>query len=161
MKKVMYLLTTLLIGGMMLTGCKKNDPDPEPEPTPTTTKIAYRVSNTNGKYTMPACFKVNVTYLDATGQEVTENDQTLPWNKIVEVTPPFHAKMVGEYVFDTAQLPETGNFAFGTRFAILLESAGDNPLNFYGNLMYQPKEKFFKALEHDPNYLKFHKEEDF
>jgi hypothetical protein len=110
---------------------------------------------------MPACFKVNVTYLDANGQEVTESNQTLPWNKVVEVTEPFHAKMVGEYVFDTAQLPETGNMAFGTRYAILLESAGDLPAYYSGTLMYLSKEKFFKALDHDPDLLKFKKEVDF
>ena len=159
----MFLLTTLIIGGMMLTGCHKDDPTPQPEPTPTpnTVKVAYRVSDTDGNYTMLPCFKVNVTYLDANGQEVTETDQTLPWHKVVEVTKPFHAKMEGEYIFDTAQLPETGNMAFGTRFAIILEEFGDLPLNYYGNLMYQPKDKFLKILEHNPDKLKFHKEEDF
>ena len=80
MRKVLFLLTTLIIGGMMLTGCHKDDPTPQPEPTPTpnTVKVAYRVSDTDGNYTMLPCFKVNVTYLDANGQEVTETDQTLP-----------------------------------------------------------------------------------
>ena len=41
MKKVTFLLATLLIGGLMLTGCKKDpqptpDPDPDPDNTPNT-----------------------------------------------------------------------------------------------------------------------------
>ena len=49
MKKVTFLLATLLIGGMMFTGCKKDNPqptpDPTPTPTPTTAKVTYKVDN--------------------------------------------------------------------------------------------------------------------
>lgn len=165
MKKVMYLLTAILLGGMMLASCGKDDKtsesEPTPEPTPAKIKIAYRVSNTNGAYTMQPCFKVNVTYLDANGQEVSERDQTLPWHKVVEVTKPFHAMIEGEYVYDTAQLPTTTNVVFGTRYAILLEEMGDDPLFYYGDIQDLSKAKFLKLMEHNPNKLKFHYEEDF
>ncbi len=36
MKKLTFLLVTLLIGGMMFTGCKKDDPTPTPTPDPET-----------------------------------------------------------------------------------------------------------------------------
>ena len=34
MKKIMFLLATLLIGGLMLTSCNKPDPEPTPTPDP-------------------------------------------------------------------------------------------------------------------------------
>ena len=48
MKKVMFLLATLLIGGMMFTGCKKDNPQPTPDtpstPTETTKTFVYKIT---------------------------------------------------------------------------------------------------------------------
>ena len=87
MKKLSFLLATLIIGGMMLTGCKKSESTPEPEPTPVSTayRVVYTVSNTNVLQTafISDCFKVDVTYTDANGESVTVNGATLPWTKTV------------------------------------------------------------------------------
>ena len=44
MKKVMFLLATLLIGGMMFTGCKK-DNTPGSDPASKTFKVSYALGN--------------------------------------------------------------------------------------------------------------------
>ena len=49
MKKLSFLLATLLIGGLMLTGCKKDNPQPTPDtpstPTETTKTVVYTMDN--------------------------------------------------------------------------------------------------------------------
>ena len=42
MKKLSFLLAALLIGGMMFTGCKKEDPKPTPDPVSKTAKVVYK-----------------------------------------------------------------------------------------------------------------------
>ena len=161
MKKVLYLLTALLIGGLMLTGCKKDNPtpEPEPEPTPTTTKVAYVVSNTSSGKVMSDCFKLNVTYLDANNQEVTESGVTLPWTKVIEVTSSFHAKMTGEIVYNEEELPET--VIFGKPLGIGYYSGESLVIEMTGGLVTGNRENFLNLMAQDPNRLQFTKEKDF
>ena len=160
MKKVMFLLATLLIGGLMLTGCKKNpEPTPDPDPTPTTIEVAYAVTNVSPSGTLPACFRLNVTYLDANGQEVTENGVTLPWKKVVSVTSPFHAKMVGELVYNEEELPET--VVYGKRYAIVPNTDEIIPLQYSGNFNTASKETFLNVMAQHPDRLQFTAEQDF
>ena len=161
MKKVMFLLATLFIGGIMFTGCTKYpEPTPGTEPATSTTEVAYLVTNTASNGTLPACFKLNVTYLDANGQEVTENGATLPWKKVVNVTKPFHAKMTGELVYNEEELPET--LVSGTRYAIVLnEISSDNLTIYSGHFTPSTKEKFLNLMAQYPDRLKFTDEKDF
>jgi len=155
----MFLLATLVIGGLMLTGCKKNEPTPDPEPTPTTIEVAYAVTNASTNGTMSDCFKLNVTYLDANGQEVTENGVTLPWKKVVTITSPFHAKMVGELVYNEEELPET--VVFGRRYVITLNADEISPLQYNGDFATASKENFLKLMAQHPDRLQFTVEQDF
>ena len=160
MKKALFLLATLLIGGLMLTGCKKPEPTPDPEPTPTTFEVAYAVTNaTNNGTTISDCFKLNVTYLDANGQEVTENGVTLPWKKVVSVTSPFHAKMVGELVYNEEELPES--VVFGRRYVITFNADVIDPTLYGGDYAAASKENFLKLMAQHPDRLKFTVEQDF
>ncbi len=155
MKKVSFLLATLLIGGMMLTGCKKPEPTPEPEPTPTKHTVVYSINNTYLDMVMSPCFKVNVTYTDANGQSITENNATLPWTKSIEVTLPFHAKMEGAYTFNEADLPDY--VYFGKCIGIGL----DNPWEDAASMGGLSKQKFLEYLADHPEHLQFTKEKDF
>ena len=160
MKKAMFILAALFIGGIMFTGCTKDpEPTPEPEPTPVTTTVLYTVTNIDGNKVMSPCFKLNVTYLDANGQEVTENGATVPWSKVVEVTIPFHAKMVGELVYNEEELPET--VVFGKRYAVIPYM--DNPISqvYSGGLSTGSKESFLGVMAQHPDRLKFTAEQDF
>lgn len=161
MKKAMFLLATLLIGGMMLTGCKKKDPTPEPEPTPTpaTLTVVYKVDNTNGNLVISDCFKLNVTYTNANGQSVTERDVTLPWTKSVEVTSPFNAKMEGEYVYNEAELPDP--VVSGRRYGIGSYTGSSLNIEMLGGLGTASKENFLNLMASNPDRLKFTMEKDF
>ena len=111
MKKVTFLLATLLIGGMMLTGCKKEDP--KPTPTPTTAKVTYKVDNKMNTlpFVTSDCFKYTITYVGADGNNVTVNDVTLPWTSPeLTVTLPFDAKMEGKYTYKEEELPDQVGF---------------------------------------------------
>ena len=163
MKKVIFLLATVLIGGMMLTGCKKNptpEPTPDPEPTPTTCIIEYQVTNTNGNLTLSPCFNLSLTYLDANGEAVTEDNVTLPWTKQVEVTPPFHAKMSGTFSYDEAELPEEG-LVFGCRRGIGMYNNGAINITMEGSIGSYTKENFLSLIADHPDRLHFNTERDF
>ena len=154
MKKVTFLLATLLIGSMMLTGCKK-DPEPTPTPTPepeqTTKKVAYKLGDTYGSLTASDCFKYTISYLGADGQMVTVNDVTLPWTSPeLTVTLPFTAKIEGQASYNEADLPES--LVFGSAFAILVNGSEWYKLNSFNPL---PKEGFIQMVAENPDYVKF------
>ena len=164
MKNLTLLLATLLIGGMMLTGCEKQNteptPTPDPTPTPTSSYVVYMVNNKCGKYVLSDCFKLNVTYTDANGQSVTENGVSIPWTKTIEVTAPFNAKMQGEYVFNEAQLPDS--VVFGTYYGIgTLVNGTVNIILTGKGYAAGSKESFLNILADRPNYLQFSDEKDF
>jgi hypothetical protein len=161
MKKVTFLLVTLLIGGMMLTGCKKPDPTPTPEPTPTPTTltVVYKVDNTNGHLVMSDCFKLNVTYIGANGQEVTESGVALPWMKSIEVTSPFKAKMEGEYVYNENELPD--QVVSGKQYGVGYYTGSSLNIEMLGSLGSASKESFLNLMAEHPDRLKFTMEKDF
>lgn len=161
MKKVSFLLATVLIGGMMLTGCKKPDPTPTPtpDPTPTTTTVLYKVDNTNGNLIMSDCFKLNVTYTNAKGESVTETGVVVPWSKSVEVTLPFHAKMEGELVYNENELPE--QVVYGKRYGVGNYTGGSLSIEMVGSFASVNKEKFLNLMQEHPDRLKFTVEKDF
>lgn len=163
MKKVSFLLATLLIGGMMFTGCKKTDPTPTPTPDPTpapaNTTVVYKVDNTNGNLVMSDCFKLNVTYATANGESVTETGVTLPWSKSIEVTTPFKAKMQGEYVYNESDLPD--RVVSGKRYGIGSHSNGSLNIEMVGSISSGSKESFLELMANNPDRLKFSEEKDF
>ena len=158
MKKVLFVIATLLIGGMMLTGCKK-DPQPTPDPTTKTKTVVYKVDNTYSGLTMSECFKLNVTYLDADGQLVTENNVTLPWTKSIEAKLPFKAKMEGTFCYNDADLPE--QVVYGRRYGIGTYDGNAIIISLVGNMSSSSKETFHSIIEEHPDRLQFSQEENF
>lgn len=160
MKKVTFLLATLLVGGLMFTGCKKDNPTPTPTPTPTPSAytVTYKVLNTMDGKTMSPCFKLEVTYVDANGQSVTENNVTLPWMKSIEVKAPFHAKMEGTFSYNEQELPES--VIYGRIKGIIVEYSGGFSGEVIGNLTTYRKENFLSLIAEHPERLKFTEEKD-
>lgn len=155
----MLLLATLLIGGMIFTSCSK-DPTPTPTPTPSNTiKMVYKVDNSFEGLVMSDCFKLNVTYLDANGKEVSETAATLPWTKEIDVTKPFHAKMSGQLVYNEQELPDT--VVFGKYLGIGYYQGSALVISLEGNLISGKKEKFLNLMAQQPDKLKFTVEKDF
>lgn len=159
MKKVMFLLATLLIGGMMLTGCKKDNPTPEPEPTPTPTTytVSYEVLNVALSDTMSDCFKIDVTYIDADGKSVTLTNQALPWIKSFEVEAPFHAEMSGTFTFKEEELPDP--LHFGKCLGIVISNATYLDGAVSGIIQAYPKAGFLEIYG-NPEKLKFSNSKD-
>ena len=124
MKKVMFLLATLLIGGMMFTGCKKDTPStpstPDTPSTPTTKTVVYTMDNvykdelSSATLTISPYFHYTFKYKDADGTMVEVNDPALPWTKEISVTTPFEAKLEGTVTYNENELPEEGDIIFGT-----------------------------------------------
>lgn len=157
MKKVMFLFSILLIGGVMLSGCKKITP--KPEPTSKTFTMVYRVADTFNDLVMSPCFKLDVTYTDANGQSVTETNCTLPWEKTVEITPPFHAKMEGTFTYDEAELPDP--LVFGRRIGIGIYKNDSFYISMKGGFSRSSKQLFLNLVAEQPERLNFILERDF
>ncbi|MBR4469033.1 MAG: hypothetical protein IKS53_06305 [Bacteroidales bacterium] len=153
MKKVMFLLATLLIGGMMFTGCKKDTPSTPPTPdtpsTPTTRKVVYKLDNTvyivMVGYQISPCFHYNFSYKDTNGTMVEVNDPTLPWTKEISVKAPFEAKIEGKVTYNEAELPETVYYGRPA----LINNDGITT-GFTGS-----KEKFIEYITARPDKLEF------
>jgi hypothetical protein len=151
------LLATLLIGGMMFTGCKKDTtPTPTPTPstpdtpsTPTTRKVVYTLDKTVYiamiSYQISPCFHYNFSYKDADGTMVEVNDPTLPWTKEITVNVPFEAKIEGKVTYNEAELPDTVYFGR----AALINNDGLNT-GFTGS-----KEVFLQYIAARPDRLEF------
>ncbi len=152
MKKVTFLLATLLIGGMMLTGCKKDpQPTPTPDPEPTTTKVVYKLGNTSLNQIGSDCFKYTVSYLGDNGQMVTVNDVTLPWSSPeITVTLPFTAKIEGNATYNEADLPDP--VIYGCLYYL---SANGIVFQHEGSLYSSSREGFIHIMAEDPDELKF------
>jgi hypothetical protein len=157
MKKVTFLLATLLIGGMMLTGCKKDDPKPTPDTpsTPTTAKVTYKIDNKMSSlpFVTSDCFKYTITYVDADGKQVTVNDITLPWTSPeLTVTLPFDAKMEGKYTYKEEELPD--QVCFGQITTIF---SGEKPIaNGSGdNIASLTKAGFLHYVSENPDVTSF------
>jgi hypothetical protein len=150
MKKVTFLLTTLLIGGMMLTGCKKA-PQPTPEPESKTAKVTYKLDNVGLMQTGSNCFKYTVSYLGADGKLVTVNNVTLPWTSPeVTVKLPFTAKIEGDAIYNEAELPST--VSYGCIYYLYM-----NGIEFQheGEIYTASKDEFISIMAENPNTLKF------
>ena len=152
MKKVTFLLATLLIGSMMLTGCKKDpQPTPTPEPESKTAKVTYKLGDTHGSYTASNCFKYTFSYLGADGQMVAVNDVTLPWTSPeLTVTLPFTAKIEGQGTFNEADLPDP--VVCGHLYYLY---ADGNEYQTEGGLISLERNAFMPYLAENPNLLKF------
>lgn len=154
-------MATLFMVSMMITGCDRDDPTPTPtpDPTPDTYTVVYMINNQANGSTMSPCFKMNVTYTDADGQLVTENNVTLPWTKSVDVEIPFHAKMTGTLTYNEADLPET--VVYGLVRGIGLYTNGSGDIEIVGSMHTASKENFLRLITEHPDRLQFTMEKDF
>ena len=146
-------MATLFMVSMMITGCDRDDltPTPTPDPTPDTYTVVYMINDQANGSTMSPCFKMNVTYTDADGQLVTENNVTLPWTKSVDVEIPFHAKMTGTLTYNEADLPET--VVYGLVRGIGLYTNGSGDIEIVGSMHTASKENFLRLITEHPDRL--------
>lgn len=163
MKKIAFLITTLFVIALVGAGCQRDEPTPTPTPTPTpeTYSVVYKVDNhslTDASLMSPA-LKMNVTYTDADGQQVTENNVTLPWVKTVDVERPFHAKLTGQITFNEEELPDP--VVLVRSYGIGLYVNGSGNIDMTSTTSTMSKENFLKLISEHPDRLQFTKEADF
>jgi hypothetical protein len=153
MKKLTFLLATLLIGGMMFTGCKK-DNTPGSDPASKTFKVSYALGNKTTaalgiELVTSDCFKFDVTYTGANGEQVEVKGVTLPWTSpSIDVKAPFKAKIEAKPVYDEAQLPDT--FAYGAIPSISKDGA---VVMTGGEIANRTKVKFLQIMQESPEEL--------
>lgn len=106
MKQLSYLFAAFLIGGLIFSGCGKEEEKPTPEPTPTETTIVYSIDNVYEGQTLSPGLYFTFTYTDADGKQVLVEKAELPWEKSITVKSPFEVKLEGEITYVEEELPE-------------------------------------------------------
>ena len=153
MKKVMFLLATLLIGGMMFTGCKK-DNTPGSDPASKTFKVSYALGNKTTaalgiELVTSDCFKFDVTYTGANGEQVEVKGVTLPWTSpSIDVKAPFKAKIEAKPVYNEADLPD--EFAYGAVASIFKDG---KEIKKHDDISRRTKIKFLQSAQNNPETL--------
>lgn len=152
MKKVTFLLATLLIGGMMLTGCKKDNNTPS-DPTSKTFKVSYALGNTTTAegivLTTFEGFKFDVTYTGADGNAVEVKSVSLPWKcDAFEVKSPFKATIEAKPVYNEAELPD--EFFYGAVASIF---KNDKEIKKKDDISKRTKVKFLQSAQNNPETL--------
>ena len=160
MKKLTFLLATLLIGGMMFTSCKKDNPQtPDTPSTPTETMktVVYSMDNVwsdppTTTLILTPCFHFTFKYKDADGTMVEVNDPTLPWTKEISVKTPFEAKLEGNVTYNEDELPEEGDINFGTLGLIKVGNTTTTPQRLSG---FRTKQKFLEYISTHTDRLSY------
>jgi len=160
MKKVTFLLATLLIGSIVFTGCKKDNNTPS-DSTSKTFKVSYALENTatveGVVITTDECFKFDVTYNGADGNPVEVKGVTLPWSiAAFDVKAPFTAKVEAKPVYNEADLPD--EFVYGANAVIYKNGAQAKRNN---DIYKRIKVKFLQTAQESPEELIIKAETDF
>ena len=160
MKKVTFLLATLLIGSIVFTGCKK-DNNASGDSTSKTFKVSYALENTatveGVVITTDECFKFDVTYNGADGNPVEVKGVTLPWSiAAFDVKAPFKAKIEASPVYNEADLPDT--FTYGAFAVIYKDNVG---VGRGGDIYNRTKVKFLQTAQENPEHLIIKAESEF
>ena len=160
MKKVTFLLATLLIGSIVFTGCKK-DNNASGDSTSKTFKVSYALENTatveGVVITTDECFKFDVTYNGADGNPVEVKGVTLPWSiAAFDVKAPFTAKVEAKPVYNEADLPD--EFVYGANAVIYKNGAQAKRSN---DIYKRIKVKFLQTAQESPEELIIKTEREF
>jgi len=157
MKKLVFLMATLLIGSMVFTGCKKDNQDTPTEPTENSFKVSYKLGNQREvmgiNYVTSNCFKFDVTYTGADGKAVELKGVSLPWaSEPFEAKASFKASLEAKAVYTEAELPDS--LVYGALGAILRDTSvvaksgeiGDyNKANFLQMIADEPEQLYTKV----------------
>ena len=169
MKKVTFLLATLIVGGMMLTGCKKDDQNNngnngnngETPATEVVYSVKYELLETaqvqTGTFSvLPGC-TFDVSYVNAEGNTVEVKNVTAPWSVTVDnIKKPFKAKLEGTVSYDEAQLPETDiNFVKFPQITITPSVGQAVVSNDFFHNYFSTKQKFLDAIQQSSRILNF------
>ena len=152
MKKLAFLMATLLIGSMMFTGCKK-DNDSSNGGTDKSFNVHYALGNTSTTQGVVSTtfegFKFDVTYTGADGNPVEVKGVTLPWKcDAFKVKSPFKAKIEAKPVYNEADLPDV--FVCGAVASIYKE---DKEVMKKDDIYKRTKDNFLQTAQNNPENL--------
>ena len=157
MRKVLFIVVSLLILSVLFIGCKKsssNDDVVQPTPpTPTppveTAVIKYYLGNQKDENVMSPCFRANLTYRNADGEMLSVENVSLPWtSEEITVTKPFDALMEGIMLFNEEELPDT--VYYGRMPSLYVNGT---LLGISGGIQWRSKENFISMVTEHPDRL--------
>ena len=157
MRKVLFIVVSLLVLSVLFAGCKKsssNDDVVQPTPpTPTppveTAVIKYYLGNQKDETVMSPCFRANLTYRNADGEMLSVENVSLPWtSEEITVTKPFDALMEGIMLFNEEELPDT--VYYGRMPSLYVNGT---LLGISGGIQWRSKENFIRMVTEHPDRL--------
>ena len=160
MRKVLFIVVSLLIVSVLFTGCKKSSSNdevvpPTPQPTPPvveTAVIKYHIHNEKSDFVVSPCFRANVSYKNADGEMVNVENVSLPWtSEEITVTKPFEALIEGVMLFNEEELPDT--VVYGRMPSLYID--GELVGLSFGNVNMWSKENFLRMVTEHPDRLNF------
>ena len=156
MKKLAFLMATLLIGSIMFTSCKKDS-----DTTGKSINVSYGINNkaivSGGELVVSDCFKFDVTYTGSDGKSVEVKGVSLPWTSdAFEVKAPFKAKIEAKPVFIESELPDP--LTYGPVVLIYKNGAG---FKSHEDMRNWTKTKFLQKAQESPDELIMKAECDF
>lgn len=163
MKKLLFFLTMVCLGGMIVMSCNREN-DEGSGSTGSKTTIQYKMLDTylfgNQTVQISPCFHYNLKYVDANGQTVELNNVSAPWAlPAFEVKSPFTAKIEGTIIYNENELPD-GPIYFGAAPKIVnvgtTVSYGDDITGYF-----ETKAKFLEFIATHPDRLHFTVEHTF
>lgn len=156
MKKLAFLMATLLIGSIMFTSCKKDS-----DTTGNSIKVSYALNDKTlvlgEELIVSNCFKFDVTYTGADGKSVEVKGVSLPWtSNVFEVKSPFKAKIEAKPVYVESELPDI--FIYG--LVVLINKNGTG-FKRHEDMRNWTKTKFLQKAQDSPDELIMKTEYDF
>ena len=124
MKRISFIITSLLIGSMIMTGCSKDESPASgggdnPQPSDPY-DYYYEITNTNGTVTADTFIKYNITYYTSQTDSVMLENVTLPWqSEHIEIDDILHFKAIlsAQAVYSEEDIP-TEPFYAGIKYTI-------------------------------------------
>ena len=162
MKKIALILTSLLIGSMIIIGCSKKDSAANDnnnsggggdEPT-TKTMVRYKIDTISAQYPIANVFKYKITYFVGENDSVIVNNVTLPWVSPEFEVPekPFWAIVKGEASFNEEDIPDRA-FSFSYRPTVF--ENGHSVWTTGKDHNFDSKQKFLDRIAEHPDLLDF------
>jgi hypothetical protein len=172
MKRHLFILMAICLGGLMAISCdRENGDDNGGSGTSGDKKITiqYQMKDhftQNGQQLqISPYFHYNLKYVDATGKTVEVNNVSAPWTlPAFEVKAPFTAKIEGTIVYNESELPETDTIIIGAVPNIHYTENGvvkDCELNDAPVGQFSSKAQFLNFISTHPDRLEFTLEHTF
>lgn len=149
MKKLFYSLMMIAVL-TVFAACDSNDDNDGGDPISQETCFTYKFSADN----LTPIFEANISYINADGESIVEVIDVFPWEKKIDITRPFDAKLEVHYTLKTgAEIPDAITVAGNARIVpddsngVAISTSGNGEITFAKDKLteYLERKRIYKA----------------